>query len=85
MHDSAGAVSLNYKERGLYRHADPLRLSWQEGEEARKDLVKVYKRSFKGRMVLSGGASLSGAMLGAFISKVGRFIDTLCIFRIHTV
>ncbi|CAM9940941.1 unnamed protein product [Ascophyllum nodosum] len=41
----------------------------EEDEEARKDLVKVYKRSFKGRMVLSGGASLSGAMLGAFISK----------------
>eukprot|EP00752_Nemacystus_decipiens_P009363 g8367.t1 len=33
------------------------------------DLVKEYMQSFKGRVVLSGGASVAGAALGATISR----------------
>eukprot|EP00752_Nemacystus_decipiens_P009358 g8362.t1 len=33
------------------------------------DLVQEYMRSFKGRVVLSGGSSVAGAALGAAISK----------------
>lgn len=42
----------------------------QADEGSRTDLVQEYTRSFKGRLVLSGGASVSGAALGAIISKV---------------
>lgn len=42
----------------------------EDDNDPRTDLVKAYMLSFKGRVVLSGGASLSGAMLGAIISKV---------------
>lgn len=43
----------------------------QDGEGGRSDLVQEYTRSLKGKMVLSGGASVAGAALGAAISKVG--------------
>eukprot|EP00752_Nemacystus_decipiens_P009365 g8369.t1 len=39
-------------------------------------LVKEYMRSFKGRVVLSGGASVAGAALGAAISKA-EFLGTI--------
>lgn len=42
----------------------------QDGEGGRSDLVQEYTRSLKGKMVLSGGASVAGAALGAAISKV---------------
>ncbi|CAN0003072.1 unnamed protein product, partial [Ectocarpus fasciculatus] len=35
----------------------------------RGDLVQEYTQSLKGRLVLSGGASVAGAALGAMISK----------------
>lgn len=37
----------------------------------RGDLVKGYMGSFKGRMALSGSASVVGAAIAAVVSKVG--------------
>lgn len=37
------------------------------------DIVQEYMQSLKGKAVLSGGASVAGAALGAIISKVWYF------------
>lgn len=48
-----------------------LLLVFQEGGVEGADLVQQYMQSLKGKMVLTGGASVAGAALGAVISKVG--------------
>eukprot|EP00903_Cladosiphon_okamuranus_P011102 g10478.t1 len=54
--------------RGGGGRAGDDRFDEEDGGEGR-DLVQEYMQSLKGRAVLSGGASVAGAALGAIISK----------------